>query len=175
MIFAAGGAGLAPLRPAMLHALGRRAAYRRITVLIGARPAADASSRRPAPAPAAHRPIEGERHPGVRADELSRAASGRLTGIVTRSDLLAVYERPAEGIQREVLHDLIEDVFGMDARRFTVSVDQGTVTLRGDIRDRSAAKVLTDAVRHVEGVVTVIDELTCQDLDRPSATPPNDR
>jgi CBS domain-containing protein len=103
------------------------------------------------------------------------AVSGRLTGMVTRSDLLAVYERPAEDIQRDVLYDLIEDVFGMDPRRFAVDVDHGTVTLRGDVRDRSAAGTLTDAVRHVEGVVTVIDRLTCQDDDRPSAVPPADR
>jgi CBS-domain-containing membrane protein len=101
------------------------------------------------------------------------AVSGRLIGMVTRSDLLTVYGRPAEDIQHNVLYDLIEDVFGMDSRRFTVNVDQGTVTLRGDVRDRRAAGVLTDAVRHVEGVVTVIDQLTCQDHDRPSAMPPD--
>lgn len=37
LIFAAGGIGLAPLRPALLYALDRRTAYRSITVLIGAR------------------------------------------------------------------------------------------------------------------------------------------
>jgi CBS-domain-containing membrane protein len=103
------------------------------------------------------------------------AVSGRLVGMVTRSDLLAVYERPAEDIQRDVLYDLIADVFGMDPRRFAVDVDHGTVTLRGDVRDRSAAGALTDAVRHVEGVVTVVDRLTCQDRERPSATPPADQ
>ena len=103
------------------------------------------------------------------------AASGRLIGMVTRSDLLAVYERPAEDIQRDVLYDLIEDVFGMDSRRFTVTVDHGTVTLRGDVRDRSAAGALTEAVRHVEGVVTVVDQLSCQDHYRPSAMPPADQ
>jgi CBS domain-containing protein len=90
------------------------------------------------------------------------AASGRLTGIVTRSDLLAVYERPAEDIRREVLYDLIEDVLVMDPGRFTVNVDHGTLTLRGEVEDRHAARMIIDAVRHVDGVVTVLDELTCR-------------
>lgn len=101
--------------------------------------------------------------------------SGRLTGIVCRSDLLAVYERPAEDIHHEVLSDLIDGVLGMDPARFTVDVDHGTVTLRGDVQDRRAAGMLTDAIRHVEGVVTVVDQLTYQHDDRPSAKPPTDQ
>ncbi len=90
------------------------------------------------------------------------AVSGRLTGIVTRSDLLAVYERPAEDIRREVRFDLIEDALAMDPDRFIVDVDRGTVTLRGEVEDRCAARMIIDAVRRVDGVVTVIDELTCR-------------
>jgi len=41
LLLVAGGIGLAPLRPALLAALGRRASYRRIVVLIGARTPAD--------------------------------------------------------------------------------------------------------------------------------------
>lgn len=37
LVFAAGGIGLAPLRPAVLQALADRASYRRICVLVGAR------------------------------------------------------------------------------------------------------------------------------------------
>jgi CBS domain-containing protein len=102
------------------------------------------------------------------------AVSGRLTGIVTRSDLLAVYERPAEDIHREVLYDLIGDALAMDPGRFTVDVDHGTVTLRGEFEDRCAARVLTDAVRHVDGVVTVIDELTCRHGGDPAGRSPAD-
>ncbi|MCO5995537.1 FAD/NAD(P)-binding protein [Actinoallomurus rhizosphaericola] len=41
LVFAGGGIGLAPLRPAILYALRRRASYGAITVLIGARTPAD--------------------------------------------------------------------------------------------------------------------------------------
>jgi CBS-domain-containing membrane protein len=100
------------------------------------------------------------------------AISGRLTGIVTRSDLLAVYERPAEDIRREVRYDLIGDMLAMDPERFTVDVDHGTVTLRGEVEDRCAARILTDAVRHIDGVVTVIDKLNYRRDGDPSARPP---
>jgi NAD(P)H-flavin reductase len=41
VIFIAGGLGLAPLRPAILHALARRDDYRRVVILYGARTPAD--------------------------------------------------------------------------------------------------------------------------------------
>lgn len=89
-------------------------------------------------------------------------ASGRLTGIVTRSDLLAVYERPDEDIRREILYDIIEHTLGMDPERFRVSVAGGAVTIRGEVEHRSAGVRLADAVGHVEGVVAVTDHLTCK-------------
>jgi len=88
------------------------------------------------------------------------ATSGRLTGIVTRSDLLAVYERPDEDIRREILYDIIEDTLGMPSGRFDVAVMGGTVTIRGRLERRSAALRLADAIAHVGGVITLMDHLT---------------
>ncbi|HZE32665.1 MAG TPA: CBS domain-containing protein [Actinoallomurus sp.] len=102
------------------------------------------------------------------------AISGRLIGIITRSDLLAVYERPAEDIRREVRYDIIEAALAMVPERFTVDVDHGTVTLRGEVEDRCAARVLTDAVRNVDGVVTVVDELTYRHGGDPAGRSPAD-
>ncbi len=88
--------------------------------------------------------------------------SGRLVGIVTRSDLLAVYERPDEDIRREVRYDVIQDELGMDPDRFGVSVEHGTVTLSGEVDHRLTIRALIEAVRHVEGVVDVTERLTCR-------------
>lgn len=98
--------------------------------------------------------------------------SGRLTGIVTRSDLLAVYERPDEDIRREILYDIIEDTLGMDPEWFTVGVVGGTVTIRGEVERRSAGQRLAEAIGHVEGVVTVADHLVCRQDDTASKAPP---
>jgi CBS domain-containing protein len=86
--------------------------------------------------------------------------TGRLTGIVTRSDLLAVYERPDEDIRREILYDIVRDTLAMDPERFSVSVVGGTVTICGELERRSAALRLAHAIQHVGGVIAVIDHLT---------------
>jgi len=96
--------------------------------------------------------------------------TGRLTGIVTRSDLLAVYERPDEDIRREILFDIVEHTLGMDPARFSVSVTGGTVIISGELERRSAALRLARAIGHVGGVIAVIDHLTYRvDDTRPNA------
>jgi CBS-domain-containing membrane protein len=88
------------------------------------------------------------------------ATNGRLTGIVTRSDLLAVYERPDEDIRREILYDIVEGTLGLPPERFDVTVMGGTVTIHGRLERHSAALRLAEAVAHVGGVITVMDHLT---------------
>jgi CBS-domain-containing membrane protein len=93
------------------------------------------------------------------------AMTGRLTGVITRSDLLAVYERPDEDIRGEILNGIIEHTLGMPPGRFEVAVVSGAVTIRGHLERRSAALRLAEAIAHVDGVITVIDHLTfaCED------------
>lgn len=100
------------------------------------------------------------------------ATSGRLTGVVTRSDLLAVYERPDEDIRREVLHDIIEHTLGIPSGRLKVTAVGGTVTLSGRLESRSCALRLAEAVAHVGGVITVIDHLTYERDDTVAKAPP---
>jgi CBS-domain-containing membrane protein len=100
------------------------------------------------------------------------AMSGRLIGIVTRSDLLAVYERPDEDIRREILHDVIEHTLGIPPGRLKVTAVGGTVTLSGRLESRSCALRLADAVAHVGGVITVIDHLTYERDDTVAKAPP---
>lgn len=98
-------------------------------------------------------------------------ATGRLTGMVTRGDLLAVYERPDEDIRREILYDIIERTLGMPPERFEVTCKGGTVTIRGRLERRSAALRLAGAIAHVDGVIAVRDRLTFV-LDDTAANPP---
>jgi CBS-domain-containing membrane protein len=98
--------------------------------------------------------------------------SGRLTGIVTRADLLAVYERPDEDIRREILHDIIEHTLGISPGRLKVTAVGGTVTLSGRLECRSHALRLAEAVLHVAGVITVIDHLTYETDDTVAKAPP---
>lgn len=80
--------------------------------------------------------------------------TGRLTGIVSRSDLLKVFLRSdgdiADEIEREVL-DLLPGV-GPSAR---VQVEKGVATVSGHLEDASLVPVLARLIRSVEGVVDV--------------------
>ena len=100
------------------------------------------------------------------------AVTGRLTGVITRSDLLAVYERPDEDIRGEILYGIIEHTLGMPSGRFDVRVVGGAVTISGHLERRSAALRLAEAIAHVDGVITVIDHLTYAREDTtPKKTP----
>ncbi|NIK59110.1 CBS domain-containing protein [Kribbella shirazensis] len=82
-----------------------------------------------------------------------------LAGIVTRSDLLKAFLQPddrlLQRIRREVVvHALWDDPFSID-----VSVQDGVVTLSGDVEQRSTADIAAKLTAEVDGVVGVVNEL----------------
>jgi CBS domain-containing protein len=85
---------------------------------------------------------------------------GRLIGIVSRKDLLGVYDRPDSEIRNEIMIQLIDAEFLLDSRAFAVTVTAGVVTLRGPLDREPVAVSLLDAVRRVDGVVAVRDRLS---------------
>ena len=87
-------------------------------------------------------------------------ASGRLVGIISRADVLAVYSRPAEEIRKEICDEVILNEFLIDPARFTVTVQDGIVTLEGKPENAQDGRDLVSRVRHVQGVVAVRDRLT---------------
>ncbi|HTZ93037.1 MAG TPA: CBS domain-containing protein [Streptosporangiaceae bacterium] len=88
---------------------------------------------------------------------------GLLIGIVTRSDVLSVYERPDDDILAEIRTDVIAGEFGLDASAFDVTVASDIVTIAGQVDQPGTALELIARVRHVEGVVAVRDRLTVAD------------
>jgi CBS-domain-containing membrane protein len=85
---------------------------------------------------------------------------GRLIGIVSRSDVLSVFDRPDAEIRREITQDLILGTFLCDPARFTVTVKDGIVTVEGTPETTVVGHDIIDAVRHAEGVVAVRDRLS---------------
>lgn len=83
--------------------------------------------------------------------------SGRLVGIVSRSDVLRVYERPDEEIRRDVLADIGGRAVGPAG--IDVAVERGRVTVRGKVDLRSRIPALMHEIRRVEGVVSARSEL----------------
>jgi CBS-domain-containing membrane protein len=96
--------------------------------------------------------------------------TGHLTGIISRADVLSVFSRPDEEIRREVADQLILHHFLVDPARFTVSVQDGIVTLAGRPETDEVGRRIIDAVRRVAGVVAVRDHLLYSDSRRPTAT-----
>jgi len=85
---------------------------------------------------------------------------GRLVGIVSRVDLLGVYDRPDAQILAEITERVIGGDFVFDPREFAVKVSGGVVTIAGRVRDEDVALRLLEAVWDVAGVVDVRDRLT---------------
>jgi len=87
-------------------------------------------------------------------------ADGRLVGIVSRVDLLGVYDRPDSEIEAEIRKRVIVDEFVMDASAFTIAVVSGVVTISGSVEHLDVAANLLDEIRKVDGVVAVRDRLS---------------
>jgi CBS domain-containing protein len=93
---------------------------------------------------------------------------GLLIGIVTRSDVLSVYERPDHDILAEILTDVIGAEFGLNASAFDVSVTSGVVTISGLMQQPRAAAELPARLQRVDGVVAVRN---CLSIGRPGKVP----
>ena len=78
----------------------------------------------------------------------------RLLGIVTRSDLLRVFLREDDDLCREV-----QSALPPDCRDVSCSLQEGVVTLEGQVRLHSAALSAVAAARSVPGVIDVRDRV----------------
>ncbi|WP_433258133.1 CBS domain-containing protein [Streptosporangium sp. CA-135522] len=90
-------------------------------------------------------------------------ATGRLVGTVRQSDLLRVFTRPAEGIDREITE--ICNRLYVDREHLTVGIEAGVVTLTGQVGFRSQISRLVAAVRGTDGVLDVDSHLTYRSDD----------
>ncbi len=97
-------------------------------------------------------------------------AGGALVGLISRTDLLAVYDRPDEAIRAEIegliLHEFLED-----PRQFSVTVQDGVATLQGSPETGALGHDIVRKARHVPGVVAVRDRLSYPDESPVVAAP----
>jgi CBS domain-containing protein len=87
-------------------------------------------------------------------------SDGYLVGIVTRSDVLTVFERPDTDIHDYVVKVILDEEFGLDPDGFDVTVSSGVVTISGKVDRRDIALRLLAAIRHAEAVVGIRDRLS---------------
>jgi CBS-domain-containing membrane protein len=84
---------------------------------------------------------------------------GGLVGIVSRADVLAVFDRADGDILAEITGEVILHRFLMDPALFMVEVTDGVVTVKGAPETAGLGHELVDAIRQVQGVVAVRDLL----------------
>jgi CBS domain-containing protein len=81
---------------------------------------------------------------------------GRLTGIVTRADLVRAFVRPDAEIEREIRGKVLERALLLEApETVAVGVDGGKVTLDGFVELRTDAELIPTLVARLPGVVEV--------------------
>ncbi len=90
---------------------------------------------------------------------------GRLMGIVTRSDLLAVFRRPDEEVRDEIVDDVLVRTLWLAPHTIDVRVHDGVVTLTGKLQRRSEVPIAIRLTGRVDGVVSVVDHLSYQEDD----------
>ena len=87
-------------------------------------------------------------------------SSRHLIGIVCRADVLSVFGRPDAEIRQEAAEEAIAECFLIDSQPSAVTVHDGVVTLTGRPENDQAGHELVERVRHIEGVVAVLDRLS---------------
>jgi CBS-domain-containing membrane protein len=95
-------------------------------------------------------------------------ADGRLAGIISRADVLSVFDRTDEAIRKEITEGVLLGEFLTDPLIFSVTVKDGIVTLAGRPETSEAGHEIVRRVRHLQGVVAVRDRLDYPPPERPA-------
>lgn len=86
-------------------------------------------------------------------------ADGTLVGILSRRDLLKVFLRGDDEIREEVMREVFMRALWADPVQVQVSVQDGIVTLSGELQQQSSIPVAIRLTRGVDGVVDVVNRL----------------
>jgi CBS domain-containing protein len=92
-------------------------------------------------------------------------SDGKLLGIVTRADLVRAFVRTDDELAEEIRDGVLLRALWIPPGDVDVAVDEGVVTLRGEVENRPTAELRPDFVRRVPGVVAVRSDVTSTDED----------
>ena len=87
-------------------------------------------------------------------------SGAHLVGIISRADVLAIFDRPDEEIRTEIREQVIRDGLLIDPASFGVIVKDGVVTLAGRPETSDVGHELVHRIRYVPGVVAIGDRLS---------------
>jgi len=98
--------------------------------------------------------------------------AGVLVGIVSRPDILRVFDRADDAIAADVERLFRDDLNMPEQHHVTSVVDHGIVTLTGDVRYGWDEPIVLSMVRDVEGVIDVVSHLHHREPNPRSSTTP---
>ena len=96
--------------------------------------------------------------------------AGRLVGIISRTDILAVFDRTDAEIREEIMTQVIAG--RSEPSQYSVIVKDGVVTLEGSPETVAIGRDLIARSHHVQGVVAVRDRLVYPASPSPSRVGP---
>lgn len=96
----------------------------------------------------------------LRIDRLPVVDSGRLVGIVTRSDLVRAFARSDDVLAQEIREEALLRRFWVGPSAVTIEVDEGNVLLEGRVDTQDLAESIAAFVERIPGVVSVESKLT---------------
>jgi CBS domain-containing protein len=99
--------------------------------------------------------------------------NGHLVGVLSRHDILALFDRPDAEVRAGVTQLLADPLWAPDSHDVDVEVRDGVVILTGTVQHPSDRRLVHNLVAEVPGVIEVVDRLTSQTPDpKPAPAPP---
>ena len=85
-------------------------------------------------------------------------SDGRLVGILARSDLVRAFRRSDEEIERDIRRNVLRPLW-VDALNLAITVNEGNVTLAGEVENQPTATSIERWIGRVPGVTSVCMKL----------------